>query len=64
MTCYHLDIRTIGATGVAAIADFTAPRDDVAIATSARLASGFPHDVWQGDRLVHRCRQRQRLSPE
>ena len=54
MVAYKLLVRTMGAERTAAIVDFRAVRDDLAITQSARFAGVFPHDLWDGARLVHR----------
>jgi len=56
MVSYKLLVRSMGAQSTAAVVDFKAVRDDLAIARSARFAGVFPHDLWDGARLVHRFR--------
>jgi hypothetical protein len=56
MVAYKLRVHGIGAERTAAIMDFVSARDDLAIARAARFAGVFPHDVWNGARLVHRIR--------
>jgi hypothetical protein len=56
MVAYRLFVRTMGAERTAAIVDFTAARDDLAVTRSASFAGVFPHDLWDGARLVHRSR--------
>jgi len=56
MVAYKLFVHSIGAECIAAVVDFMAERDDLAITRSASFAGVFPHDLWDGTRLVHRFR--------
>jgi hypothetical protein len=56
MVAYKLLVHGIGTERTAAVVDFRAARDDLAITRSASFAGIFPHDLWDGTRLVHRFR--------
>ena len=54
MATYKLLVRTFGTGETAATVDFNAPHDRIAIARSERLAGGFPFELRNVARLVHR----------
>ncbi|MDB5710190.1 MAG: hypothetical protein JWL96_2260 [Sphingomonas bacterium] len=54
MVAYKLVVRAMSAERTAAVVDFRAARDDLAITRSVSFAGVFPHELWDGTRLVHR----------